>query len=117
MMTGKRIDKGKLTERLKALCKDFRFTWGQPASRSDGVVDVSIDRAGGDADQGGLLLTVFAGLPAPPEVEGLRFCLRRADSGAPLAEYRTDRRGQVRLCGLAPGVYCLELPGTPHHAH
>jgi hypothetical protein len=107
MMTAKRINKRDLTERLQALCKDFRFTWGQPASRSDGVVDLSIDRAGGDTDQGGHLLTVFAGLPPPPEVEGLICSLQRADSGTPVARYRTDRRGQVRLVGLAPGGYCL----------
>ncbi len=107
MTTAKRINKQLLTERLETLCKDFRFRWGQPASRSDGVVDLSIDRAGGDADRPGHLLTVFAGLPPPPEVEGLICTVRPIDGGAPVAEYRTDRRGQVRLRGLGPGEYCL----------
>jgi hypothetical protein len=43
---------------------------------------------------------VFAGLPPPPEVQGLLCALRRVDTGGLLLRAVTDRRGQAVFSGL-----------------
>jgi hypothetical protein len=90
----------------------FSFTAGQ-TSRPHVVGDltVCVDRLGNDSN----LLTVSAGIPVPQEVQGLPVTLCRADTDAVLAQYYTDRRGQVWLAHLEPIVYRLriELPEVP----
>src|SRR5262245_814858 len=98
-----------LADRLRTLTRDFRFRWGQPTSCSDGVVDVSIDRDWDEEGQVEHLVTVFAGFPPRPEVEGLTLTLQRADAASPPLGFKTDRRGQVRLQGLEPAEYRLSF--------
>lgn len=89
----------KLAERLAALTHDCRFTWGQSASWSDGVVEFACQWIGG-----GYLATVFAGFPPPEELERLVFSVRQ-EAGTALAFYQTDHRGQFRILSMQPGEY------------
>jgi len=94
-----------LADRLRTLTRDFHFTWGQPASCSDGEVDVSIDRDWDEDGEVEHLITVFAGFPPGPEVAGLTLTLENVASTSPPLSFTTDRRGQVRLQGLEPAEY------------
>jgi hypothetical protein len=103
-----------LAKRLRALCRDFRFAWGQPASRSDGVIDISLDRIW-DENRLEYLITVFAGMPPDPEVvQGLSWTVRSSTTGQIVRVGPTDHRGQFRLRGLEDGSYHLsiEVPVT-----
>jgi hypothetical protein len=103
-----------LAERLRDLTRDFRFTSGQPAHCSDGVVDLSIDRVWDDQGRLEHLVTVFTGFPPRGDVEGHVFTLRPGSGDVRSGPHRfaTDRRGQVRLGPLEPGDYLLwfEVP-------
>jgi hypothetical protein len=105
-----KLTKARLAERLRGL-GELQFTCGQPASWSDGLVEVSVDRVGDEAAGGNHLVTVFAGFPPPAQVQGLEWELRRVDAGGPVRKCQTDRRGQVWLRGLEPGVYCFLFQG------
>jgi len=90
------VNKDQLAERLTALLKDFWFTWGRLATpRSDGAFAVSLDRVTAEDGQFEHLVTVFAGLPAPPDVQHLLCTFRRGD-GQLVLRGVTDRRGQFR---------------------
>ena len=99
MRTAMKIDKEHLAERLRTLCADFRFTPGQPAQRSDGVIDVSVDRLWDEQGQYTDLVTVFAGFPPGPEVQGLVWTVRLVD-GDEGHSYTTDHGGQFCLGAL-----------------
>jgi hypothetical protein len=114
MNTTKYIGRQDLARRLDSLCRDFRFTWGQPASRSDGVIDVSLDRTWDDEDRLECLGTVFAGFPPDPDVvRSLSWTIRSDETGQIAKVGWTDRRGQFRLRGLEPGDYRLTIQVMP----
>lgn len=93
---------------LNDVCRGHRFTWGRPAHWCDGGCDVSVDRIWDDDGNVEHLVTVHAGLPLGPALEGLVCTVRRADTGAAV-EHRTDWRGQVWLTALEPGEYGLQF--------
>jgi hypothetical protein len=96
--------------RLRALGRDIRFTGGQPVGpRLDGDIAITVTRDRAPAGELRHRVTVFAGLPAPTEVEGLLCVLCRAEGGPPVLRGRTDRRGQLKLERLEPVAYRLQL--------
>src|SRR5262249_47145721 len=85
------------------LTRDFAFTAGQPAHCSDGVVDLTIDRAWDDEGQLEHLVTVFTGFPPGEDVQGLAFAVEPADASKKPIHSKTNRRGQFRLTDLEGG--------------
>ena len=108
MKTATIAGRRELAGRLRPLLEDFRFTWGRPAHRTDGVVAVSIDRVAGEDGSPELLVTLFDGLPPSAAVHGLPWTVRRAGTEAIIRVGCTDC-GQFRLAGLGPGEYRLEV--------
>jgi hypothetical protein len=99
---------------LQKLAQDIRFTGGKPAlPRENEAVSVGVSLGGIEDGLARHHVTVFAGLPAPPEVEGLLCTLRRADTGAVVLRTRTNRRGQASLPGLEPIEYRLRVEPRP----
>jgi hypothetical protein len=98
-------------ERIRSLGADIRFTGGQPAlPRIDGDLAILVDRCRRQPDGLCHRLTVCAGLPPPLEVRGLICTVRRADTPhAVVRQALTDRRGQVRLTGLEPIEYRVQV--------
>jgi hypothetical protein len=104
-------ERRELASRLNALLEDFRFQWGETASRCDGEIDVSVERVWDLQGRLEHLVTVFAGLPSVPGIRGLPWTVRQAPTGQIVRVGQTDRRGQFRLRGLGPGEYRLEIEG------
>jgi len=101
-----------LVKRLRESALEWRFTWGEPARWSDGEISLTVHRAWDARDRLEHQVTIFAGFPPGPEVEGLVMSLRKAGQEGPVAHFRTDRHGQFRLQELEPWEYELRFEAS-----
>lgn len=99
---------------LQTLGQGLRFQGGKPASpiqHDDVMVSVDLDHVTEDRAQH--TLTVFAGFPPPPEVNGWYFALRREQDGTVCRTGVTNRRGQVCWSNLERIDYLLTFETSP----
>jgi hypothetical protein len=106
-------DRRQLAQHLHSLLGGFRFTRERSARCGDEAVEITIIPWEGDEGEVDHVMTVLAGFPPGPAVQGLLCTLWRPDGERPRLVKRgtTNRRGQVRWKGLPEGEFRVEVEG------